>query len=189
MNKVFAVATIVLGLSLILVAPVYAVQRRLPTSAPTPTPTPTPTVVPVNSFELFWPLVAGKTEGDSFYSLKLIKEQVQGWFIFDGSKKADYQVFLGTKRVLESEKLIKESKAKNAEKTLERASSNFSRAYDFAKTAGDKGNFDAGKVRKDRLFNVKTLIDSLKVFAPSDLNIGLDVVRGKADRLLSDYLP
>lgn len=185
-SKLFLVIAVFLGFSLGLITPVYA-QKKLPTSTLIPTPTTIPSHQ--SSYELFWPIVAGKTEGDFLYSLKLAKEQVWSWFIFSDSKKVDYAVLLGTKRVLEAEKLIKESKTKNAEKTLERASNDFSRAYDFAKTAGDKGKFDAGKVRKDRLFNVKTLIDSLKMFAPRDLNTGLDMVKGKADRLLSDYLP
>lgn len=60
----------------------------------------------VNSFELFWPVVAGKVQGDSLYSLKLLKERVRGLFIISNSKKAEYFSFLSTKRLVEFEKLV-----------------------------------------------------------------------------------
>ena len=143
----------------------------------------------VDSYVLFWPLSAGKTEGESLYPVKLLKESVRSWFIFDGSKKAEYQVLLGTKRVLEAEKLIKENKSGEAKKTLKRSSNNLTKAYDFAKIAADKGKFDARKIRKDRLINIKALVESLKADALSDLTADINTVKGKADRLLSDYLP
>lgn len=186
MNKIFAVVSIVLGLSFVLIAPVYA-QKKLPT--PTPTSTPTPTPAPQNSFELFWPLVTGKTESDSVYSLKLIKEQVRGWFIFDNSKKADYAVLLGTKRVLEAEKLIKDGKTDLALKALERATSQFSSAYNHIEKANSKGKFVAKVIRRDRLLNVKILIDRLKTTSPVDIQPALDTVKEKAQAPLRSYLP
>src|SRR3989344_5547563 len=58
-----------------------------------------PSASATDSYMLFWPLTAGRTQGDSIYSLKLLKEQIRGWFIFGDVRKADYAVFLGTKRV------------------------------------------------------------------------------------------
>src|SRR3989344_8764716 len=78
-----------------------------PVSAETDSATPSSEI---SSFILFWPLTAGKTEGDSFYFLKTTKEQVVGWFVFGNMKKADYAVLLGTKRILETEKLLKDGK-------------------------------------------------------------------------------
>lgn len=78
-------------------------------------------VAEINSFELFWPIVAGKTQGDSLYSLKTFKEKVRGWFIFGKPQKAEYAVFLATKRVIEAEKLINEGKKDLTNETLDRA--------------------------------------------------------------------
>ena len=91
--------------------------------------------------------------------------------------------------MLEAEKLIKENKSGEAKKTLKRSSNNLTKAYDFAKIAADKGKFDARKIRKDRLINIKALVESLKADALSDLTADINTVKGKADRLLSDYLP
>lgn len=87
----------------------------------TPIPAPTP-IVEINSFELFWPVVAGKTMGDPFYSLKNLKENIRGMMIFGIPQRTEYALSLATKRVVEAEKLIKEGKNELADKTLEKAS-------------------------------------------------------------------
>lgn len=143
----------------------------------------------VNSYELFWPLVAGKTEGDSFYFLKLFKEQVQGWFISGDSKKADYAVLLGVKRVLEAEELIKNNKIDLALKAIERADSQFSKAYNHIKTADSKGKLATGEIQRERLINIKILVDYLRTISPEKTHPGLDTVKEKAGMMLSDYLP
>lgn len=143
----------------------------------------------VDSHALFWPLSAGKTEGDPLYFLKLLKEQVWGWLIFDSTKKADYAVFLGTKRVLEAEKLQKENEIDFMIKTLRRADSQFSAAYKYAKEAVAKEKFSSGEVRRDRLINIKSLIGDLKTNSPGEAKLGLDAIREKADAILRDYLP
>ena len=87
-------------------------------------PTPTPSAVPstqINSFEFFWPLASGKTQGESLYGLKRLKENMRGWLIFSPIKKADYLAFLATKRVLEAEKLAKDQKPELAKETLNQA--------------------------------------------------------------------
>lgn len=179
-------------LSLILLfslsVPVFGKQSYSIKPSPTPIPKETP-AAPADSYTMFWPLVAGKTEGQSLYALKLLKENVLGLFAFNKSKKVDYQVMLGTKRVLEAEKLIKENKPDRAKKTLSRASNNFSKAYKLAKSAADRGKFNASKVRKDRLINVKILIDSLKASTSSGLSADLDKAQSSAERIMADYLP
>lgn len=74
----------------------------------------------VNSFELFWPVSAGKTLGDSLYSLKLFKEKVRSLLIFGKLQKLDYSLFLSIKRAVETEKLISEGKFDLATKTLDK---------------------------------------------------------------------
>lgn len=142
----------------------------------------------IDSYNLFWPLVAGKTELDPLYSLKLFKESVGGWFIFGDSKKVDYAILLGTKRVLEAEKLLGEGKNDLAIQALEAAATHYSEAYELAKKAHAKGKFSPQEVRRDRLLNIRLMVDSLKTSAPDDVDKRLDNVKGKANMLLSDYL-
>src|SRR3989344_5183162 len=72
-----------------------------------------------NSYELFWPVVAGKVKGDSLYPVKLLKEKVRAFFIFDSGAKAEYFSFLSTKRLVEFEKLaLVDKDLDNAAKTL-----------------------------------------------------------------------
>lgn len=81
-------------------------------------------VVEINSFELFWPVVAGKTASDPLYFIKRLKEDVRGFLIFGAPEKADYMIFLTTKRIVEAEKLMQEDKKDLANKTLQSTSRN-----------------------------------------------------------------
>lgn len=69
----------------------------------------------------FWPLSAGKTIDDNLFFLKSWKETLRGWFIFGGIQKADYEVQLTIKRLLEVDKLIGQQKGDAALKTLDKA--------------------------------------------------------------------
>src|SRR3989338_9481511 len=80
---------------------------------------------PKTTFEAFWPLTAGKTIDDPLYFLKVWKENFRGMFIFGNPKKAEYAVYLGTKRVLEAEKLLKNGKKELAHQTLVKATQQF----------------------------------------------------------------
>ena len=60
----------------------------------------------LSSFELFWPIVSGKVQGDYLYSLKLFKEKIREVFIFSYNKKAEYYLFISTKRLVEFENLV-----------------------------------------------------------------------------------
>ena len=60
----------------------------------------------VNSFELFWPISAGKTTASKMYSLKLWKENLRGSLIFSKARKVDYLIFLSVKRLVEAEALL-----------------------------------------------------------------------------------
>lgn len=74
---------------------------------------------PVNSYELFWPITAGRTTGDTLFLLKRAKEGVREFLIFSKYRKADYNMTLATKRLVEGEKLFIENDTKNAQKSLE----------------------------------------------------------------------
>ena len=92
----------------------------------------------LNVYELFWPVTAGKTLDDSFYFLKEFKEKIRAIFIFSATKKAEYEVALGTKRILEAEKLLKTGKNDLADKTLDLSLVQFSEAKKNLEMAKDK---------------------------------------------------
>lgn len=143
----------------------------------------------VNSYELFWPLVAGRTKDDGFvYSLKLLKEKIRGWFIFGAAQKADYQVFLGAKRVLEAEKLLGEDKRNLALKTLDKAVNHFDQARtNFEKAK--QGGSDISSVQaniKNRLSNVEKLVGWLAFNASGETKTRLEQLREKVSVFLRE---
>ncbi len=108
-------------------------------SAATPVPSPSPTPMP-SSFEMFWPVVAGKVKGESLYGLKILKEKLREAIIFSDFRKADYNITLSVKRVVEAEKLyLQDKKYENAKMTLEAAQEKRQRALDFINKAAVKG--------------------------------------------------
>lgn len=113
---------------------------------------------PVNSFELFWPVVAGKTKGDKLYSLKLFKEKARGLLIFGKPQKADYSLFLTTKRVLEAEKLSKDGKKDSSMETFDMALSQLAIV--------EENTNDSGDMIKSSVDNLNLKFDNLEVFLP-----------------------
>ena len=114
----------------------------------------------ITSFELFWPVVAGKTMGDPLYILKSLKEKVRGFLIFGKSQKVDYSVFLATKRVVEAEKLINESKRKLAVETLDKA-------IVLLESAETKvSNTPGESISSDTKNNINKQLENLEIFIP-----------------------
>ncbi len=142
----------------------------------------------IDSYNLFWPLSAGKTEADSLYSLKLFKETLVGWVTFGDTKKVDYAILLGTKRVLEAEKLLIDGNSELAIKALGQAETRFGEAYDLAKKAHAKEKFIPKEVRGDRVVNVRRLVGKLKLGTSSEVVTALEKVESKVNLLRSDYL-
>ena len=120
------------------------------------------TVTEVDSFELFWPIVAGKTRGDSLYFLKKLKENVRGWLIFGDAKDAEYEVFLATKRVVEAEALIKNDEHELARETIEDARENVADALDEWEDVDDRDT----SVKHE----INNKLDNLEVFLPQLAN-------------------
>lgn len=135
---------------------------------------------PVNSNELFWPLAAGKTMDDSLYFLKTFKENLRGWLIFGNSQKADYAVFLGTKRVLEAEKLLKEEKKDAADKTFDKALEQFEIARkNIEESSGKK------MILSDSVATMKPRLGNLLDFLPTLMSDKANEVLKKARDLNS----
>ena len=109
--------------------------------------TPAPTATPdVNSFELFWPLVAGKTVTDPVYKLKLFKEQLRGALIFGSLQKADYSVFIAIKRSLELEKLLDQDNPPAAQKTASLVQQSLTKANSSVEKYKSAGNSDTAGI-------------------------------------------
>lgn len=134
----------------------------------------------VDSYELFWPMVAGKTMSDGFvYKLKILKEDVRGYLIFGPAPKADYRVFLGVKRLLEAEKLLREDNKKLLSLvTLDKSISEFEGAR-IAYTLDSK----------NRLENVVSLATNMGKQYSFDLEIKskLEQIVSKVNVLLSKF--
>lgn len=142
--------------------PVNNVKTVVTVTKVTPTPSSTP-VPNVDSFELFWPMVSGKTMQSKIYFLKTLKEKIRGFFIFGSSQKANYEIFIGIKRMLEAEALIKGNVPDLANKTLDSAISDFDKAN--SKLTDAKNSSDVPKDIKDeinmRVSNLKQFVNSM----------------------------
>lgn len=129
------------------------------------------------SFELFWPLTAGKTIDDPLYFLKSFKEKLRGMLIFGTAQKAEYAILLGTKRVLEAEKLIHDGKKDVADKTLSLALDQFNLA---------EKDLDELKANKEPLgqsaTTVRPRLDNLVNFLP---NLAIDKSKEVLDKVKS----
>ena len=97
-------------------------------------------IVTVNSYELFWPITAGKVMGEQFYFLKSLKENIREMFIFSDLKKAEHNMTLSEKRTVESEKLFIESKDyQNGKLSLQNAQQKREMAINFLEKAQEEG--------------------------------------------------
>lgn len=119
------------------------------------------TKVASSSFEIFWPLSAGQVRGDKLYFLKRWKEGVRGLFIFSSGPKADYQTILGSKRLLEAEKLLQNNNEELADKTIDDAIKELT----SAKNNWDKSKQE-GNVSETTRIELKYKIKNVLIFTP-----------------------
>lgn len=112
----------------------------------------------INTFELFWPITAGKTIDDKFYFLKDFKEKLRGALIFGDTEKANYAILLATKRVLEADKLISENK--DFTKTLKLAEERVKEAQKLTENVRNKNQplGQAGVEMNARLSNLEKFL-------------------------------
>lgn len=156
---------------------VYA-QRRL-----SPSPSPSPTIAPVNSYELFWPITAGRVMGESLYFLKSFKEDLRELLIFSELKKADYNITLSEKRTVEAEKLfIARKDYSNAKNSLDVAQLKREKALELIQRVEKKGrDVENSKNRMTRsLENQRALLHYIATQLPEDQK---DIVKENVDIL------
>lgn len=140
----------------------------------------------MSSYELFWPLLAGKTLDDSFYFLKLIKEDIRGLFIFGNVQKADYKIMLSTKRVLEAEKLLQTNKEELAVQTLDKAFSSLSSAK-INLSKAEQTNIDFQQVRTNiikQLSNLNSFLPELSLKSQGDAKTKVDGLNEAVQQIL-----
>lgn len=166
---IFLILSFIVGsIPSIAFAKTYTSVKAAKVTVVTPKPSPTPVPV-VDSFDLFWPMVAGKTMQSKIYFLKSLKEKIRGFFIFGSAQKASYNLFLGIKRMLEAEALIKGNVPDLANKTLESAAGDIDKAKSNIDNAENSGNIDQST--KDE---INTRINNLKKFINSLINTAPD---------------
>ncbi len=159
----------ILGLTLLL-SPTFALAQNEATSGPKST------------FEIFWPLTAGKTMDDPLYFLKTWKENLNGILIFGNPQKAEYAVLLATKRVLEADKLLQSGKKDLADQSLIRASEQF--------TIAQKNINDAKKSNSSLVsvsFTIKPRLDHLTTFLPMIQSAKTEEVLQKIKNLQMEF--
>lgn len=117
----------------------------------------------MSAYELFWPVVAGKTRGESLYFLKRLKEKIRGALIFGDAQKTEYRILLSTKRILEADKLLENKKTEHAIKALEEAKENLEEAreswHEVENPADYKQQIDE---MNNKLENIETFLEKIK---------------------------
>ncbi len=129
-----------------------------PAFAKTPVPSPTP--VP-NSYELFWPLSAGLTLDSPLFFLKELKEKFSGMLLVGEAKKAEYDLTLATKRILESEKLARGGKLELSDKSLSKSlglAESSQKLFEKARNSGDTPQVRDEVIKK---------IENIDAFSPT----------------------
>lgn len=104
--------------------------------------TPTPTLAPeeeeydfvsMTTYEMFWPLVAGKVPGDRFYGLKVWRDKLMYSLLFGSLKKSEYLKKMANKRLLEVEKLVELNRNSYLESTLKTSFENLNQGLTMLK--------------------------------------------------------
>jgi len=93
-----------------------------------------------SSYDLFWPVVAGKVPGDTLYFLKGLKEKISELVIFSDIRKSDFNLTLSKKRLVETEKLLLERQDYDrAEKHIALSLQKLERAISLYNNATERG--------------------------------------------------
>lgn len=130
----------------------------------------------LSSYELFWPVVAGRTRSSRLYMVKRLKEQVRGLLIFGHAQKVDYRISLATKRLLETEQLANEGKVDLAMATLEDADKELVKATSIWANISDRSTVSQDMINElnNKLANLQTFIPQLEEKSSEELNTSLE---------------
>lgn len=141
----------------------------------------------LNSYELFWPVVAGRTRSNRLYIVKRLKERVRGLLIFGHAQKVDYRISLATKRVLETEQLVAEGREDLASATLSDANEELTKATTTWANISDRSTVSQDMVNElnNKLTNLQTFIPELEQQASQELSASLEVTLNLVNTLSS----
>lgn len=98
-------------------------------------PQPSASPEKVDVYAVFWPVVPGTTVADSMFWFKQLKEGLGGIFKFSTISKAEYQIGISEKRLVEANKLITNKDYPNALKSINLNSDARQRALELKKKA------------------------------------------------------
>ncbi len=143
----------------------------------------------VDSYDLFWPVFAGKTMDESMYPLKLVKESIGEFFAFGDLNKTKYNTTLSEKRLLEAEKLIKNKSYKNLKATLDSSQEKRQKALSFFQKAKDNNRHldQLKETMANSLNNQLKLLFALKLQVSSDNQSLLDSSINQVKDFLSKF--
>lgn len=190
----FAATLAVLAVVLVLASPAVLAKGKTKTQSttqqtlPTPIPSPSPIPQPLNSYEVFWPISAGKVAGEPLYFLKTLKENLREALIFSTHKKTDYNINLSEKRIVEAEKLLVVKKDYgNAKKTLDAAHSKREQAYNLLKKTEGQGRsvVDLKNRFVSSLENQRALLIYLQTQVPTEVQPTIEENLAKLNSLLA----
>ncbi len=143
--------------------------------------------IATSSYELFYPITAGKVLGDPLYFLKQIKEKLREILIFGTLQKAEYDLTLSEKRMVEAEYLYLVKKDINdASQTLENANARQVKVVELIQSMKenkqDAADILTAKV-KDSFNRQLSLLKTLEIKIPNQKN-RLEQIKYKLEELL-----
>lgn len=124
-----------------------AQTKRATPKVVTPSPSPTP-ISRVDSYQLFWPISAGRVMGDPLHFLKNLKENLRGILIFGDYNKAIYDITLSEKRLVEAEYLFMVKKDYvNGKRAIDASKQNLEKAVSLSNKVVDQTKITDLKVK------------------------------------------
>lgn len=169
----------------ILFAPSVTVNAK---NTITAAPSPSPIIKKVNSYELFWPITAGRVMSDQLYFLKSLKEQLREMFIFSDIKKAEYNVTLSEKRTVEAEKLFLINQDYSyGKQSLDVAQAKREKAQDLLMEAQEKGRnvIDLNNIMVSSFERQRELLSYIETQVPKEQKSVLSESIDKINSLLA----
>lgn len=142
---VFAV-TLVIGFS-----EIFAQEQSIASESSKP--------IVVDSYTLFWPVVSGRAVDDRLFFIKRWRENFTNMFIFGNLEKADYEVQLSTKRIVEAERLLKENQNSFVLESLEEARVHLSLARERLNEA-----YKINESNTDATVNITNQLNNINLF-------------------------
>lgn len=146
-----------------------------------------PSASNVNSYELFFPITAGKVAGNSLYFLKLLKENLREMLIFSDLKKSEYNITLSEKRIVESEKLLLDKKDyENGPKTLETAAKKWQQALNYLNSAKEQEGYNNVRAKfNSSLEKQRLLLQYIMIQVPPEQKTILNETVNKLNSIFS----